>query len=46
MMPIDGGERAGLLVTLFLVLISMYLAAVQIAPKGMKVLLFLIKKDF
>ena len=34
LMPLNGGERAGLLVTLFLVLVSMFLAVVENAPKG------------
>ena len=34
LMPIDGGERAGLLVTLFLVLVSMFLSVVSTAPKA------------
>ena len=33
-MPLNGGERAGLLVTLFLVLVSMFLTVVTTAPKG------------
>ena len=35
LMPLNGGERAGLLVTLFLVLVSMFLSVVTTAPKGM-----------
>ena len=34
LMPLEGGERAGLLVTLFLVLVSMFLTVVTTAPKG------------
>ena len=34
LMPLNGGERAGLLVTLFLVLVSMFLQVVTTAPKG------------
>jgi hypothetical protein len=34
LMPLGGGERAGLLVTLFLVLVSMFLSVVNTAPKG------------
>ena len=34
LMPLNGGERAGLLVTLFLVLVSMFLTVVTTAPKG------------
>ena len=34
LMPLNGGERAGLLVTLFLVLVSMFLQVVVTAPKG------------
>ena len=34
LMPLGGGERAGLLVTLFLVLVSMFLQVVMTAPKG------------
>ena len=34
LMPLGGGERAGLLVTLFLVLVSMFLQVVTTAPKG------------
>ena len=34
LMPLNGGERAGLLVTLFLVLVSMFLQVVITAPKG------------
>lgn len=34
LMPIDGGERAGLLVTLFLVLVSMFLSVVSTAPRA------------
>ena len=33
-MPLNGGERAGLLVTLFLVLVTMFLQVVTTAPKG------------
>merc|ERR1739848_105305 len=33
-MPSNGGERAGLLVTLFLVLVSMFLSVVTTAPKA------------
>lgn len=34
LMPLNGGERAGLLVTLFLVLVSMFLTVVTTAPKA------------
>ena len=38
LMPLNGGERAGLLVTLFLVLVSMFLTVVTTAPKGKNLL--------
>ena len=37
-MPLNGGERAGLLVTLFLVLVTMFLQVVTTAPKGTSII--------
>ena len=42
LMPLNGGERAGLLVTLFLVLVSMFLQVVTTAPKGTYVIIYFI----
>ena len=38
-MPVNGGERAGLLVMLFLVIVSMFLEVVNTSPKGNSILL-------
>lgn len=38
LMPHDGGERASLIVTILLVIVSMFLAIVANVPKGNKLL--------